>query len=47
MQFINIAIGSIHEVQSMLFLAIDLKYISEETFQDIFPLVQQTLETSR
>jgi four helix bundle protein len=47
MQFMNIAIGSIHEVQSMLFLASDLNYISEEVFQQISSLLQKTLETSR
>lgn len=46
-QFINYAIGSIYEVQSMLFLAIDLKYITDEVFQDIYDTSQQTLETSR
>ncbi len=46
-QFINYAIGSIYEVQSMLFLAIDLKYITDEVFQDIYDTSLQTLETSR
>ena len=40
-QFMNIAVASLSEVRSMIYLAQDLGYISEETHQEL--LLQNTV----
>ena len=35
-QFLNIALGSTAETKSHMYMALDLGYISEETFNDIY-----------
>jgi four helix bundle protein len=43
-QFLHIALGSVSEVQSQLYIAQDLKYISNEDFDKIY---EQGSETAR
>ena len=39
--FLNIAHGSAYEAQSHLYLAFDLDYISQETFNDIYSALEE------
>ena len=41
-QFLHVALGSVTEVQSQLYIARDLKYISEEEFDKIYELASET-----
>lgn len=34
--FLNIALGSVAETKSHMYLALDLDYVTEETFSDIY-----------
>lgn len=42
-QFLGIARGSASEVQSQLYIALDLKYISEATFRQLYELSEETI----
>ena len=34
--FLNIALGSVRETKSHLYIAVDLEYITQETFNDLY-----------
>ena len=42
-QFLHVAKGSTSEVQSQLYLALDLKYISEATFKELYELLEEII----
>jgi len=42
-QFLGIAKGSASEIQSQRYVALDLKYISEATFQQLYELSEETI----
>ncbi len=42
-QFLHVAKGSASEVQSQLYVALDLKYISEDTFKGLYELSEETI----
>jgi four helix bundle protein len=42
-QFLHVAKGSASEVQSQLYVALDLKYISEATFKELYELSEETI----
>ncbi len=42
-QFLHVAKGSISEVQSQLYVALDLKYISEATFKELYELLEEAI----
>ncbi len=42
LQFISIAEGSLCELQSHLFISLDVEYISEELFKKIFEITEET-----
>lgn len=42
-QFLHVAKGSASEVQSQLYVALDLKYISEATFKQLYELSEETI----
>ena len=42
-QFLYVAKGSTSEVQSQLYVALDLKYISEATFKELYELLEETI----
>jgi len=42
-QFPHVAKGSASEVQSQLYVALDLKYISEATFKELYELLEETI----
>jgi S23 ribosomal protein. len=42
-QFLHVAKGSASEVQSQLYVALDLKYISEATFKELYALSEETI----
>ena len=42
-QFLHVAKGSISEVQSQLYVALDLKYISEATFKELYEPLEETI----
>jgi len=42
-QFLHVAKGSTSEVQSQLYVALDLKYISEATFKELHELLEETI----
>ena len=43
-QFLSIAKGSASEVQSQLYVALDLKYISAATFKQLYELSEETIK---
>lgn len=43
-QFLYIARGSASELQSQLYIAMDLQYITENTFREAYELAQDTLK---
>ncbi len=47
LQYMNIAVWSAQEVKSMLFLALDLHYISEQYVQILLEDVQKVIETTQ
>lgn len=42
-QFLHVAKGSASEVQSQLYVALDLKYISQATFEELYELSDETV----
>ena len=42
-QFLYIAKGSASEVQSQLYVALDLEYISQATFKELYELSEETI----
>ena len=42
-QFLHVAKGSASEVQSQLYVALDLKYISQATFKELYELSEETI----
>ncbi|MBW2005447.1 MAG: four helix bundle protein [Deltaproteobacteria bacterium] len=42
-QFLYVAKGSASEVQSQLYAALDLKYISEATFRELYELTEEII----
>jgi four helix bundle protein len=45
--FLNIAHASVSEAQSHLYVALDLEYISEATFEDLYGLFDEVSRMSR
>jgi four helix bundle protein len=45
--FLNIAHASVSEVQSHLYVALDLEYISEDTFKVLYELLEEVSRMSR
>ncbi len=45
-QFLHIAKGSASEVQSQLYVALDLKYISQATLKELYELAEETIRLS-
>ncbi len=43
-QFLHVAKGSASEVQSQLYVALDLKYISQTTFKELYELSEETIK---
>lgn len=43
-QFLHVAKGSASEAQSQLYVALDLKYISEATFKELYELSEETIK---
>ena len=42
-KILHVAKGSASEVQSQLYVAFDLKYISEATFKELYALSEETM----
>ena len=42
-QFLHVAKGSASEVQSQLYVALDLNYISQATFKELYELLEETI----
>ena len=42
-QFLHVAKGSASEVQSQLYVALDLEYISQATFKELYELSEETV----
>ncbi len=42
-QFLHVAKGSASEVQSQLYVALDLKYTSEATFKELYELLEEAI----
>jgi four helix bundle protein len=42
-QFLFVAKGSASEVQSQLYVALDLEYISKDAFKELYELSQETI----
>ena len=42
-QFLHVAKGSASEAQSQLYVALDLKYISQATFKELYELSEETI----
>ncbi|CAN5443688.1 four helix bundle protein [soil metagenome] len=42
LQFISIAEGSLCELQSHLFISLDVEYVSESVFQKLFEMTEET-----
>ncbi len=42
LQFISIAEGSLCELQSHLFISLDVEYVTETAFQNIFEITEET-----
>ena len=42
-QFLHVAKGSLAEVESQLYVALDLKYISEVAFRELYELSEETI----
>ena len=42
-QFLHVAKGSVCEVQSQLYVALELKYVSEATFTKLYELSEETI----
>ena len=43
-QFLNIALGSVAETKSHLYLAMDLKYVSDETFKVFYEMLDEIVK---
>lgn len=43
-QFLHVAKGSASEMQSQLYVALDLEYISEATFKELYELLEETIK---
>ena len=43
-QFLHVAKGSVSEVQSQLYAALDLRYISEATFKELYEMSEETIK---
>lgn len=41
LQFISIAVGSLCELQSHLFISLDAEYLSQEKFKELFALTEE------
>ena len=42
-QYLHVAKGSVSEVQSQLYVALDLEYISKDGFKELYELSQETI----